>query len=249
MLLEQDAFFWILQLLSLLWQEEFIEAALARLDQLDSEHGFIHFRFTLFLSLEVEFKLDKFLTELSIHDDKLLLILSFPEDILHNCIKKLFFDLIVTFELVRILIVFDLFIEALILRLKIFEHVNSKLVEFLFEVIWGDDVDGEFNLLDRVFLLLQLFLSGESILDKLFLLLIGLLSKLVIIWIIISASTPISIKASSNLISFEIALISLFVWNAFLDLTINQFLIDHGFGICFRNLAKLDVSKLFEKVK
>jgi len=98
--------------LSLLWLEEFHEAALASLDQVLSENGFTHVRFALFLSLEVEFKLDKFLAEFSIDDDELLLILSLSENVLHNCVEKGFFDLFIVLELVLSLGVFDLFVLA-----------------------------------------------------------------------------------------------------------------------------------------
>lgn len=219
--------------MSLLRLEESHKAALASLDQILSENGFTHVGLALFLSLEVEFKLDKFLTEFSINDDELLLILSFSENILHNCIKKHLFDLIVSFELVLFLGVFDIIFPAFFLSFEVLEHVDSELVEFSVEVIWRDKVDGELNLLDGIFLSLQFFFHLEGLFNEFLLFLIIFLSdELIFRSILMSSSTTPVVIASSLTTFIEVAaFVSFFVLDAVLNLTIYQWFMDDEFDI------------------
>lgn len=218
--------------MSLLRLEEFVEAALASLDQVFSENGFVHVRLALFLSLEVEFKLDQFLTELSINDDELLLVLGLSENVLNNRVKKHLFDLLVTFELVGILGVLNIFFPAFLLSFVVLEHVVFELLEFSIEVVWRNKINSKLNPLHVGFLFTEFIFHVDGQLDEFLLLLIIFLSdELVLLSISASSTTPVFVITSS-LISLEIvAFVSLFVDYAVLNLTIYQRLMDNKFDI------------------
>ena len=216
--------------MSLLRLEEFVEAALASLDQVFSENGFVHVRLALFLSLEVEFKLDQFLTELSINDDELLLVLGLSENVLNNRVKKHLFDLIVTFELVGILGVLNIFFPAFLLSFIVLEHVVFELLEFSIEVVWRNKINGKLNPLHVGFLFTEFIFHVNGQLDEFLLLLIIFLSDKWILRNTASTRTP-DFVITSSFISLEIVVSSLFVFYAVLNLTIYQRLMDDKFDI------------------